>query len=76
MLVQLASRRAGGVENPNSGALIKAIGEIRNYHGATGEISFGNGPIPRKDVWIVAVMKGERELAARMPPGAVTPPKK
>ena len=76
MLVQLAARRAGGVENPNSGALIKAIGEIRNYHGATGEISYGNGPVPRKDVWIVAVMKGERELAKRMPPGAVAPPKR
>jgi ABC-type branched-subunit amino acid transport system substrate-binding protein len=75
MLVQLAARRAGGVENPNPGALLKAISEIRNDRGATGEISFGNGPVPRKDVWIVAVMKGERELAKRMPPGPVAPPK-
>jgi branched-chain amino acid transport system substrate-binding protein len=76
MIVQLAARRAGGVANPNPAALTKAIGEIRNYHGATGVISFGNGPVPRKDVWIVAVSKGERQLARRMPPGAAMPAKK
>lgn len=76
MLVQHATRKAGGAENPNPGALAKAIGEIRDYQGATGVISYAGGPVPRKDVWIVAVMKGERELARRMPAAPAAAPKK
>lgn len=76
MLVQHAARRAGGGQNPNPAALIKAIGEIRDYQGATGAISYAGGPVPRKDVWIVAVMKGQRELARRMPAAPAAGPKK
>lgn len=72
MLVQLAAQRAGGVEHPDPRALAKAIAGIRDYQGATGTISYANGPVPLKDVWIVAVMRGERELARRVP--AVPPP--
>jgi branched-chain amino acid transport system substrate-binding protein len=67
MLVQVAARRAGGTTSPDPKALSKAIGEIRNWQGVTGEFNFSNGPVPRKDVWIVEVRNGQRRLAQRMP---------
>jgi branched-chain amino acid transport system substrate-binding protein len=67
MLVQLAARRAGGAQNPDPVRLAKAIGEIRNYRGVTGDFNFTDGPVPRKSVWIVEVSKGQKRLAMRMP---------
>ncbi len=67
MLVQVAAKRAGGVQNPDPARLSKAIGEIRNWRGVTGEFNFTDGPVPRKSVWILEVSKGQRRLASRMP---------
>lgn len=67
MLVQVAARRAGGAQNPDPARLSKAIGEIRNWRGVTGEFNFTDGPVPRKSVWILEVSKGQRRLASRMP---------
>ena len=55
--------------NTPPAAVAKAIGKIQNHRGASGVISYANGPVPQKDVWIVRMAKGQRALATRIPAG-------
>jgi hypothetical protein len=44
------------------------LDSIRGYPGVSGTISYANGPIPEKDVWIVELRKGQRKLGAVIRP--------
>jgi len=67
-MVNTAVNKASVLGPPSPKDIAKAIGEIRNYRGASGVISYGDGPVPRKDVWIVGIRRGERFLAHRVAP--------
>lgn len=69
MLMQLAVNRSGGPLTTTPAAVAKALGKIQNFRGASGVISYANGPVPQKDVWIVRMAKGQRALATRIPAG-------
>ena len=69
MIMQMAVNKSGGPLNTTPAAVAKAIGQIQNYRGASGVISYANGPVPQKDVWIVRMAKGQRALATRIPAG-------
>jgi hypothetical protein len=38
-----------------------------DFRGVSGRMSFAAGPVPRKDVWVVAIAAGTRALAERRP---------
>jgi branched-chain amino acid transport system substrate-binding protein len=57
----LDARRRAGSDDPK--AITAALAATRDFRGVTGTISYANGPVPTKDVWMVAVVKGERTLA-------------
>ena len=67
-MVNTAVNKASVLGPPSPADIAKAIGEIRNYRGASGVISYADGPVPRKDVWIVGIRRGERFLADRVSP--------
>lgn len=67
-LVNTAVNKASVLGPPSPADIAKAIGEIRNYRGASGVISYADGPVPRKDVWVVGIRRGERFLAERVSP--------
>ena len=72
MLVRFAHARAPRTWNlkaPGCPATMTAeLASIRGYPGISGTISFANGPIPEKDVWIVELHKGNRTLGAVVRP--------
>jgi branched-chain amino acid transport system substrate-binding protein len=57
----LDARRRAGSDDPK--AITAALAATRDFRGVTGTISYANGPVPTKDVWMVEVVKGERTLA-------------
>ena len=78
MLVKFAHARApkaysggttSGPRPPGCAATMTAeLASIRGYPGVSGTISFADGPIPEKDVWIVELKKGQRTLGAAIRP--------
>lgn len=68
VMVLQAVRKAGALGPVQPVDIAREIGRIRNHRGASGTISYADGPVPAKDVWIVAFRGGRRTLAARMPP--------
>lgn len=72
MLVRFAHARAPltwDLKAPDCPATMAAeLASIRGYPGVSGTISFANGPIPEKDVWIVELRKGQRTLGAVIRP--------
>jgi len=69
MMVQMAMNTAGESAITTPADVAKAIGKIQGYRGASGTISYTDGPVPRKDVWILRMNKGRRGLATRIPSG-------
>ncbi|MGA1266188.1 MAG: ABC transporter substrate-binding protein [Phycisphaerales bacterium] len=67
-MVNTAVNKASVLGPPSPADIARAIGEIRNYRGASGVISYADGPVPRKDVWVVGIRRGERFLADRVSP--------
>ena len=57
----LDARRRAGSDDPK--AITAALAATRDFRGVTGTISYANGPVPTKDVWMVEVVTGERTLA-------------
>ena len=57
----LDARRRAGSDDPK--AITAALAATRDFHGVTGTISYADGPVPTKDVWMVEVVTGERTLA-------------
>jgi len=78
MLVKFAHARApkvytggstSGPRPPGCAATMTAeLASIRGYPGVSGTISYADGPIPEKDVWIVELKKGQRTLGAAIRP--------
>jgi len=78
MLVKFAHARApkvytggrtSGPRPPGCAAtMTDELASIRGYPGVSGTISYANGPIPEKDVWIVELKKGQRTLGAAIRP--------
>ena len=72
MLVKFAHARAPKTWNhraPGCPATMTAeLDSLRGYPGVSGTISYANGPIPEKDVWIVELRKGQRTLGAVIRP--------
>lgn len=50
-------------------AIAAALAATRDFRGVTGTISYANGPVPAKDVWVIEVKAGTRSLAQRWSPG-------
>ena len=44
-------------------AIAAALAATTDFHGVTGTISYANGPVPKKDVWMVSVTNGTLQLA-------------
>jgi branched-chain amino acid transport system substrate-binding protein len=61
------ARRRAGSDDPS--AIAAALAATRDFRGVTGRMDFSAGPVPRKDVWVVAVSGGGRSLARRSPSG-------
>ncbi|MBM4052831.1 MAG: amino acid ABC transporter substrate-binding protein [Planctomycetes bacterium] len=58
-----------GIRPPGCAATMTAeLASIRGYPGVSGTISYADGPIPEKDVWIVELKKGQRTLGAAIRP--------
>ena len=53
------ARTRAGSDDPK--AIAAALAATTAFHGVTGTISYANGPVPKKDVWIVSVTKGVRQ---------------
>jgi branched-chain amino acid transport system substrate-binding protein len=53
------ARTRAGSDDPK--AIAAALAATTDFHGVTGTISYANGPVPKKDVWIVSVTKGVRQ---------------
>jgi len=79
MLVKFAHARApkvymgGSTSGPRPVVHLPAtmtaeLASIRGYPGVSGTISYADGPIPEKDVWIVELKKGQRTLGAAIRP--------
>ena len=79
MLVKFAHARApkvymgGSTSGPRPVVHLPAtmtaeLASIRGYPGVSGTISYADGPIPDKDVWIVELKKGQRTLGAAIRP--------
>lgn len=49
---------------PRGEALAHEIDALLAFPGATGRLSYRDGPVPVKDVWMVRLKAGKRELAA------------
>ena len=56
-----AAEAAGHPGDP--AAIRKALASVRDHRGASGVIDYSQGPVPRKDVWIVRLSGGQRTLA-------------
>lgn len=52
----------------NGGSLARALAETTHFEGVTGVISYANGPLPLKEVWIVQVQNGHTSLADSFTP--------
>ncbi len=50
------------VARANGKSLTRALAETTHFEGVTGTISFANGPLPLKEVWIVQVHDGHTSL--------------
>ena len=57
----LDARRRAASDDPK--AIAAALAATRDFHGVTGTISYADGPVPTKDVWMVEVVNGARTLA-------------
>lgn len=62
-MLAVDARRRAGSDAP--AALAAALAATRDFRGVTGTISYANGPVPAKDVWVVEVNAGKRSLAER-----------
>ena len=49
-----------GSDDPK--AIAAALAATTNFEGATGTISYANGPVPKKRVWIISVSNGTLQL--------------
>ena len=70
-LMMDALRRARG---PTAQDLAAALAATTDFKGVTGDISFVDGPVPHKDVWIVQVQDGARTLVGPRTPAKVPSP--
>ena len=52
----------------NGATLAQAIGQTTHFEGVTGTISYANGPLPLKQVWIIGVDDGRASLADAFTP--------
>ncbi len=59
------ARRRAGSDSPE--AIAAALMATVDFRGVSGRMSFAAGPVPRKDVWVVAIAAGTRALAERRP---------
>jgi branched-chain amino acid transport system substrate-binding protein len=55
------ARTRAGSDDPK--AIAAALAATTDFHGVTGTISYANGPVPKKDVWMVSVTNGTLQLA-------------
>lgn len=55
------ARTRAGSDDPK--AIAAALAATTAFHGVTGTISYANGPVPKKDVWMVSVTNGTLQLA-------------
>jgi len=65
-MLALDARRRAGSDDP--AAISAALAATRGFAGITGTIDYAAGPVPRKDVWVVEVAAGVRQLAERRMP--------
>jgi branched-chain amino acid transport system substrate-binding protein len=54
------ARTRAGSDDPK--AIAAALAATTNFQGITGTISYANGPVPQKKVWIVSVANGTLQL--------------
>lgn len=66
-MLAVDARRRAGSDAP--AAIAAALAATRDFRGVTGTISYANGPVPAKDVWVIEVKAGARALAQRWSPG-------
>jgi branched-chain amino acid transport system substrate-binding protein len=66
-----AARRAGSVDR---GAIAESIAATRDFAGITGTISYPDGGVPQKTVWIVSIQKGKPRMAEVYRPQVVPDP--
>lgn len=65
----VARLRSGGGGLPTPSEVDKALrARTPGYMGVTGEIAYGDGPVPDKDVWIIKVKDRRTSLADRARP--------
>ncbi|RMH13917.1 MAG: hypothetical protein D6701_11825 [Gemmatimonadetes bacterium] len=64
-LVAAAISRAGSLEGPR---IMEALLETRDYHGATGTITFAGSPDPQRSAVVSRVVGGEVEMVAVLDP--------
>ena len=55
------ARTRAGSDDPK--AIAAALAATTDFHGVTGTINYANGPVPKKDVWMVSVTNGTLQLA-------------
>ena len=71
-LTLAAIARAGSA---SPAAVLRALGEIRDFDGVTGTLAYPRGGrIPEKSVSIVAIAEGRRRLVRELVPAHVPPP--
>jgi len=66
-----AARRAGSVDR---GAIAESIAATRDFAGITGVISYPDGGVPQKTIWIVSIQKGKPRMAEVYRPQVVPDP--
>jgi branched-chain amino acid transport system substrate-binding protein len=66
-----AARRAGSVDR---GAIAESIAATRDFAGITGTISYPDGGVPQKTVWIVSIQKGKPRMTEVYRPQVVPDP--
>jgi branched-chain amino acid transport system substrate-binding protein len=66
-----AARRAGSVDR---GAIAESIAATREFPGITGVISYPDGGVPQKTVWIVSIQKGKPRMTEVYRPQVVPDP--
>ena len=54
--------------SPRRALIAAALAATVEFRGVTGRLNFSAGPVPRKDVWIVAIEGGARRLVECRPP--------